>query len=362
MHSTVKSDKYIEFGSTQDVYTVEIRPLTKCNYNCYYCTDNRINSNPIIKLNTDNIKKIITTARRVLNKRIHVYIIGGEPTLYTEISKLVNDITDSLQDMDRVEIQTNLSRSKEWFGNFIDKLKRPEFVIISASYHNTQVKDFDEFLDKCTYVRDRNILGSVSVMYNKKQNVIAQYKLLRTVLSKERCTLSFLVEPNTNLTHAGPGEVVDDKLVTDEVRYIAENENLEELKELSPEYFEDTLPYKTNNGESGKISKFNLWLERKNDFSGQVCEIEQDCIFIDWSGNCYKCTSDQFSSVPPVFNIQSKDFCCESYFNNLSSMICPYTWCCPFGIAKHKKYGKQQDVELIKADVKYNRAEYIFGK
>ena len=53
--SDLKTDDWwTEFGSYHDTYTIEIRPLTKCNYNCYYCTDNRINSNPIINLNVPN--------------------------------------------------------------------------------------------------------------------------------------------------------------------------------------------------------------------------------------------------------------------------------------------------------------------
>jgi len=107
-------DSFVEFGHRSDTFNVEIRPTTKCNYNCYYCTSNRNNANDIIKLNTDNICSIIEVARKHSGKKIYVYVVGGEPTVYTHLLEFVNEISNSLQSGDYIEIQTNLSKSKKW--------------------------------------------------------------------------------------------------------------------------------------------------------------------------------------------------------------------------------------------------------
>lgn len=349
---------WTEFGSYHDTYTIEIRPLTKCNYKCYYCTDNRINSNPIVNLKTANINKIILSIKQYLKKKIKIYIVGGEPTLYPSLHHFVNEMSEYLTEGDYIEIQTNLSKTTTWFKKFTTCLYKPELVKISVSYHNTQEVNFKRFIDKCLYLKQINILGTVTVMYNMKKQSLYQYKILRNTLGVDTCSLSYLVEPRTHLQSRSEGEAPADVL-TEEVNYIAENEDINELKSLSPEYFTDTIPYKSLTGEWKKISKFNLWLKRKNNFSGHRCDIEMDCIFIDWNGDCYKCPNDQFSAVSPVMNIQQDNFECDSYYKNLSSMICPYTWCCPFGISKHKKYRERDaDIRLVPANRKYNTAAY----
>lgn len=361
--SDLKTDDWwTEFGSYHDTYTIEIRPLTKCNYNCYYCTDNRINSNPIINLNVPNINKMILSIKQHLKKKIKIYIVGGEPTLYPKLHHFVNELSKHLTEPDYIEIQTNLSKSIPWFKKFNMRIHRPEVVKISVSYHNTQETNFKRLLDKCIYLKQINMLGIVTVMYNIKKHTLYQYKILRSILGVDACSLSYLVEPRTHLQSRGEGESPAD-ILTEEVKYIAKNENICELKELSPDYFADTLSYKSSTGDWKKISKFDLWLERKNDFSGHRCDIEVDCIFIDWNGDCYKCPNDQFSSVPPVMNIQQDVFECDEYYKNLSSIICPYTWCCPFGISKHKKYRTQDtETQLIPANRKYNTAAYKYIK
>ena len=91
------------------------------------------------------------------------------------------------------------------------------------------------------------------------------------------------------------------------------------LTKISPWYFDEDIPYVTSTG-SGKISRFDLWLKKDNDFAGHECHIAKDMIFINWNGDCYKCPNDQWSNVQPVMNIQSVDFDSKEYFENKGSI------------------------------------------
>jgi len=334
-------DSFVEFGHRSDTFNVEIRPTTKCNYNCYYCTSNRNNANDIIKLNTDNICSIIEVARKHSGKKIYVYVVGGEPTVYTHLLEFVNEISNSLQSGDYIEIQTNLSKSKKWLDNFVSNLTSPGFVFISASYHNTQCKDVSSFIDKCLFLKSENMLGTVTVMYNKNKNVMNVYEMMARLIG-DCVSLSFLVEPTLSKLCL-PSRNNMDSSVTCEVEYIKQQEDLERLKTVSPYYFEDQLSYKTKTT-SGKMSRYSLWLNKLNDFSGHECYLGMDMLFINWNGDCYTCPNDQWSDVKPIMNIQQNDFSCTSHFLNINYRICPYSWCCPHGVAEYKKGPKRKNI------------------
>ena len=325
---------YLEFGSRHDYFSVEIKPTSRCNYNCYYCTTNRNNNNPILKLNTANIKTIINTARKYTKKQIYVYIVGGEPTLYPHLVEMVNDICEVFKPGDVCEIQSNLSVNIKWLEKFTASIHNLDYLRFSASYHNLQCKSLKEFIKKCAYLNKKDILGAICVMYNRIKDVKTAWSILENNF-KDKVELSFLIEATLMKMTVNSGEKMA-RCVTQEVEYINENEDLEHFKKISPWYFEKVIPYKTEK-ETGLVSRYEMWLHKKNNFSGHRCEIEKDVIMIDFFGDCYTCPNDLFSDVPAVLNIQSESFDCEDYFKKINSRICPYSFCNPCSVIAFKK-------------------------
>lgn len=326
--------RFLEFGNRSNTFNIEVRPTSKCNYACYYCTSNRNNNNPIIKLNSDNIKRIITSAKHYTRKSVYMYIVGGEPTMYPHLTELLNAVSEVLSHDDKIEIQTNLSKPLKWFRGVTSSINKIEHISFSASYHNTQCTNLTQFIDNCQYLTEIDMLDTITVMYNKRDNVTQAFNLLER-LFPGMVELSFLVEPTLSKLTVNDNETLSES-VTDEVEYIATNEDIDQLKKISPWYFSEDIPYVTSTS-SGKISRFDLWLKKDNNFAGHECHLAKDMIFINWNGDCYKCPNDQWSDVPPVMNIQSTDFDSSVYFKDVAVRVCPYSWCCPHGVAEYKK-------------------------
>ena len=100
-------------------FTIELRPTTKCNYNCFYCTDLHINENKIVRLNENNLVKIIYSIKKYTKKDIHIFVCGGEPTVYPYLTELLNIVTKNLDKNDFIEIQSNLGMTQNKLTKFI---------------------------------------------------------------------------------------------------------------------------------------------------------------------------------------------------------------------------------------------------
>ena len=159
-----------EFGNDKsspywhDFFMIEIRPTTKCNYDCYYCTDLHINDNPIVNLNTDNINKIVLAVKEHVNNNVHIYFCGGEPTMYPGLAKFINSISQHLTGNDYVEIQSNLARPLKWLDKFYNELRYPERFKLSGSYHNTQDVSFPDYIKKCLFLKNKKILVVTKIL------------------------------------------------------------------------------------------------------------------------------------------------------------------------------------------------------
>ena len=97
---TQQIDSFKEFKGVDEPthFTVELRPTTKCNYDCFYCTDLHINENKIVPLSEKNMQKMILYIKKYTGKNVQVFICGGEPTVYTKLTSLINSITNKLTD------------------------------------------------------------------------------------------------------------------------------------------------------------------------------------------------------------------------------------------------------------------------
>jgi organic radical activating enzyme len=338
-------------GEHHDMFTIELRPTSKCNYNCYYCTDLHINSNPIIELNIDNIILLIERVKEHTSKRVCVFICGGEPTLYGELPELVNGVSRCMSSDDTIVIQSNLSRPISWLQKFSECIIKKHIVVLNGSYHNTQpgVAILD-YIKKCMVIKSHGILGMISFGYNKQQDVYDDYVKACRVIGKQHCEIVPLINASVDQNpNAGNG-------TDNEIDHIMLPEVYTKVKQTG-HFFEKHIRVITN-GETNYTSRAEMWLNRTNNFHGSMCSIPLHKIYIDWDGSCYKCFNEQFSNITPIFNINDVDICTiDKYFENNKCMRCPFTTC--FFDLEYEKDIKavNRDTHVV-IDKYYNTHEY----
>ena len=102
----------VSFGSEdKDLFCLDYRITTKCNYSCWYCTDMHNNSKKNGKFNIDPVQKMI----KILDRDIRFFFYGGEPTIHPNFTEAVCGVLEYLSSGSILEIQTNLSLNKERF-------------------------------------------------------------------------------------------------------------------------------------------------------------------------------------------------------------------------------------------------------
>ena len=307
----------VKFGAESDTYTIEIRPTTKCNYNCYYCVDLHNNKNPILEIDIQSVCDMIRTVKSVLHKKIRVYIYGGEPTLYPHLLELINGLSSVCEDGDLIEIQSNFSRKVEYFKPLCKQIQNKHLVRFCGSYHNTHT-NITKFLQVCLFLKKHWFLNMVTFMYNRKKDVMKDFELARKLLGDEHCELSPLIsstidqDPNRN---NGTDKEID---------HMFENVDCDDLRKHSF-MFDDNITYETISGKH-KTSRANMWKQRNYNFKGMRCSIMKDKIYIDWDGAAYKCINDLLNKQSAVFNVNATpDY--TAYYSNVSCFECPHTRC-----------------------------------
>lgn len=339
--------KYKSIGSqNHSHFTLELRPTSKCNYNCYYCTDLHINSNPINKFKADDIIKLIESIKRNLNLPIHIYICGGEPTLYKDLDDLIIQIGKYLSGPDYITIQTNLSKPLKWLSKFTKKLiSLPISIKVNCSYHNTQVADIYNYINKCLYLKHVNMLGIISIAYNQRKDVDDNYDKFIKVVGKDYCEVVPLINASVDQDpHKGNNSDSDIDILNAR----------EKDKSHYGHFFRPTIPCTTSTGETKAVTRNHLWLTRGNNFHGSKCSVSKYKMYIDWDGRCFSCFNYQFADVPPIFHI-SMTGKFDDYFSNIKCINCPFTTC--FFDIEYEKVSQDIEVPVLLIDRKYNTNE-----
>jgi sulfatase maturation enzyme AslB (radical SAM superfamily) len=289
----------ISLGEPQPYFHLDFRITSKCNYNCYYCTDLHCNSNSIVLFNLDKLADLILTLIEK-GKILHVFIYGGEPTLHPQLFDIVDLFGELMQGKGILEIQSNYSNSK----NYLETLSRigcsyPVFKL-SGSYHAHV--SFKDFLEKTFIARKYNCLGMITFMYNSKIPVLDKFSIARKILGKQHTEISPLISSSVT---EDPTESETNPFY--EIEHLYKNEDISVLEDFSYIFRKEVL-YSTTDG-SFKTSQGEIWLNRCNSFSNMICNVALERLIIDWDGNTYRCFNNMFSSLGgrtfPLFNLNS---------------------------------------------------------
>jgi organic radical activating enzyme len=136
---------------------VEWRLSNVCNYDCPYCPDEskRGDENYLdIEINKQAVDKLCTLFN---NERIQFTFTGGEPTLYPKLHELFSYIK-SKNVNHQIRMFTNGSRSVRWWQEFASE---PMIDFIMFTYHQSQVKNIDSFVDAVNSIHLTNVQGLV---------------------------------------------------------------------------------------------------------------------------------------------------------------------------------------------------------
>ena len=331
-----------EFGEDQEFFHLDFRVTSKCNYDCYYCTDMHNNKNKFITFNLDNLEDVIKNISRYTKKPIHIFLYGGEPSIHPDILTILKRLASALKKYNLglgkkpvLEIQTNLSLNIEKYVEMAELLKEYQGIFkISGSFHNTQA-EYSSFIKKCKTILDLGFLGMITFMYNSKnKNINKLYIIARGILGKDHAEISPLI--SSSVSEKPTAREVSPFY---EIDYIFKNEDIGKLAENSY-VFQNGIPVKYLDGAIEYTSRAEMWHNRSNSFTGFHCNVSRERCIVDYSGKVFNCFGDMFDPITkPVFNINSTDLDSSVYFKNLKTIRCVHKKC--FFELEHKKTAKE---------------------
>ncbi len=125
----------------------------KCNYHCEYC-DQGTDKRKYPQASDAVIDSFISLLKTSFFKNWGiVQLVGGEPTIHPRFIEVVQSIVET---ENKFQICTNFSKSTEFFLDLI-KMAGENFYRMQISFHPSQIKDIDEFIDKSiTFYKAKN--------------------------------------------------------------------------------------------------------------------------------------------------------------------------------------------------------------
>lgn len=337
----IKNLEYFGAINNKNYFYINLQITMKCNFDCYYCSDLHNNKLSDFEFNYDNFKILFDEIRKQTKKPIYLWVYGGEPFLYSKFDIFINKITDLLNKDDKLELVSNFSFPFDYYKKFAIKYKNKN-VIITGSFHNTQNKDFYDYLKKALMFDSFNMLNCATIMLNSKLDDFEKYYNLGYCI-KDHLNFSPLISPTINGTP--PEKFGKDPLY--ELNYINKINNIEKYKLYSYE-FSKSLKYKLiNNDTIFYTSKYEMWVNNCNNFSGMFCNVGKERITMEYTGTFFTCFNEIYSKERnSIFNINDLDFKnkVKEYFKELRPYLCKYNNCV-FDF-EHLKFRKEDEKSI----------------
>jgi len=82
----------VKFGSeSKDLFCLDFRLTSKCNYNCWYCKDMHDNSKSNVPVNLKNLKGLIIALNRDMESKIEMLGDVSETSILNKVNGMIND-------------------------------------------------------------------------------------------------------------------------------------------------------------------------------------------------------------------------------------------------------------------------------
>lgn len=253
-------------------YEVEVEwDLTmRCNYSCSYC-ESYSNSGPTLLQPLETYSTALKYLRSYLNnKKAKVEILGGEPMLFNEWNKLLNEIHHN--DFIPV-ITTNLSIKTKSLRKKLDNLKPKK--CIDVSWH-------PQFAD------EQNIIKNIDLLY--KKGYLKSISILGDKRYWDKVKNAYNSVSYTNLVSVdfikdeAPGM---NKIASNIIDYTEEEKNfITKTNRKDSFYYTTTLTYKDNS-----IKQLNglteFFANNITNFKGMNCDVGKLRLHIKPNGDVY---------------------------------------------------------------------------
>ena len=289
----------ISFESLEkDIFCLDFRLTSKCNYNCWYCTDMHNNKEKTLIFSIKNYKELITK----LDQDIRLFLYGGEPTLHPQFIDIVKCSQENLSKNSIIEIQTNLSFPTKKLELLISKdiMNYPGKPTIKflVSYHYGECS-FKNFIKNCLILYRHKLLDQVAVMYQKKHEeiIMKNMKIMKNMFTKTSVELLPTLCGSVKENMERPYEDIDNFYKNKKALELAKNSYS----------FKKRLKVTLKDGSTFLVSSFDLWHNRQNTFRNMVCHVGLERLIINSNGNVYHCFNNLFDeNTDPLFNINDK--------------------------------------------------------
>jgi len=129
------------------IQSAEWKITYKCNYKCEYCyqlKDKRVDCAP------DVVEKVLEFFKAQKESYL-IKLIGGEVFCSKDFFRICRELTEAGH---KICLGTNLAAHISEFEKFID-LFGDSIEFITGSYHRSQVKDLDVFIEKAALIRNK---------------------------------------------------------------------------------------------------------------------------------------------------------------------------------------------------------------
>ena len=278
--------------------TIDYMLTFRCNYDCSYCISHDIN-HPLI---TDSAKKISNALNYVndlYNKNnVKLNILGGEPLLYKDLLKIINNLDDNIQ----AKITTNLSVSLDYIKKNFTILNNK--LQIRASYH-AEYTDPDIFIEKILYLH--------SLKYDIKSPVAIHYD--KDLFNKSLYVLDSLKELAIPILLLKMGE--KNQIFGNHYSY--SKYQLNKIEKYSKSL--DKTFKAVYDNETFYYSYYDIISQNKDNFKGMKCYAGHERIHIKENGDVYPSACFLKTSVR-LGNIFKKTVKKPNAF-----VTCPFTFC-----------------------------------
>lgn len=293
--------KIIKTGSrrfkNENLYYIHWDVTRNCNFKCEYCCTHD-NTEP--SLRSDKIKHIIRFfdfIKTNYKKDLVISLFGGEPTLHPHFYWIVG----KLGNYEEIQLQTNLSRSLNWWKNLSDI--RNDMIII-PSYHHNKISE-KNFIEKIYFLKDNFKYVKIKVMWESKykDEILKIYHTLKGLdFTNISVSLDMVYWNDQNFTEEDFKFYLSQQ--TDKLFYIEYEEN-GEIKSKNLSYNEVKAFHK------GDVN-----------FHFYRCFSGSKGIFVTYNGLVYSCQSMRNYGFSPLFNILVDEFSeMDKYINK--PIICP---------------------------------------
>ena len=258
------------YAFTKPNYDLTIRITDFCNYKCHYCQWHYGKHYEL-----SDIKQSLSTVVDITKyDNYRIYFHGGEPTSHPKLFEVL-DYCFSLPKGIVCELQTNLSRNEAYLIKLIDRVAGKQFEV-SASYHPTQAKDFNEFINKLDLLHANKVLGKIDVMLDHDS------ALRDTIINNCNQLLK--------------------RDYSDRIEFIHSYINYPSVSHLYSEYVNTgskfSARYKVTDSAGTRICDTNDLYKEGINFTGWKCQVGKQYIILNGNGDYYMCCSNMLDNVP----------------------------------------------------------------